>query len=290
MPRGGRGHAWSLLVLLCILRPSLQATASAATRPAAVAATARPVACGTAGGIDVRGTRLALHGNHTYAHVCVLGGGQLLAAAALTVRTGLLYVDASSSIVADGLPGGQPKTVDCERTGTGKPRGAPGMSFTIFANRATVLGRIAANGGTGYDGTPSPCTTIDGGNGGDGGQITLEAANLTLRGSIAATGGQGGDGFTPDPLADQFFPKGGRAGSGGDGGHITLLLARPSPPRFAPSLRVAGGAPGTPGDDTCVADGTCKTHGYPGRHGRPGRIVIGTLSTAQMGALPSPTP
>jgi hypothetical protein len=208
-----------------------------------LAATGVPPACGRAGGLDVQGKQVTVHGMRAYAHVCVLGGGRPLVAAALTLRTGLLYVDAASSIGADGLPGGTPKTVDCARTGTGTPDGAPGHRLTILAQQAIVLGRPSASGGEGLSGTEMPCTKRNGGQGGNGGQIILEAARLTLQGRLVANGGPGGDGDTPDPLNDSPYKTGGNAGSGGDGGGIVVRRAQSSTARLAQHLQATWSSP-----------------------------------------------
>lgn len=252
--------------------------------PEAIGAVASPPSCLGRNDLQVQRGQVTLHGTRTFDRVCVQQGGVLDADGALTLRAGALYVDATSRIIADGQPGGLPSGFpDCRPSGAGTPAGAPGNALTILARHALVLGPISANGGRGLDSPGAQCGgSWDGGNGGPGGDITLEAIDLTLRARISARGGQGGAGADGSSWAN---PNGGNAGHGGAGGALTLLvthaLTRTS------LLQVDGGTAGTPGKPACSGQGHCAAHsGMAGTNGASGRVSLGALTPAQRAALP----
>jgi hypothetical protein len=210
--------------------------------------------------LTIDGTQIALSGAQTFDQVCIVNGATMLARN-LTLRAGIVYLDATSHIDADGLPGGPSgdSGPDCSPTGNGKPGGDDGSPLTMQAHQAIVLGAISSNGGAAnMDG----CATNyqSGENGGRGGQVTLEAAALSFSGTIAARGGAGGQ-----PLD----------GNGGNGGTIRVLLpAGAGRPRG--SFDVSGGKPGAFGDNATT----------PGQPGQGGTISVAALTAAQLAALP----
>ncbi len=210
-----------------------------------------------------------LSGDLAYGRVCVLDDGTLLASG-LNLRVGELYVDASSSIQANGAPG------DCGSSGDA------GGTIAIAARRAVILGSIAANGGNGSDAVhiypvsasgPGPCDSPQpAADGGDGGSITLQTAQLDLEGTISADGGGGGNdagdstgGDTSSSDSSQLV-----GGNGGKGGTVTLLLPSLLDASLTVRAKALGGAAGSPG----------------GSPGPTGKVAAAALTAAQAAALP----
>ena len=207
----------------------------------------------------IDGTQIALSGVHTFDQVCIIDGATMLARN-LTLRAGVVYLDARSHINADGLPGGPSieSGPDCSPTGNGKPGGDDGSPLTILAHQAIVLGIISSNGGAA---NMAGCATNyqSGENGGRGGQVTLEAAALSFSGTIAARGGAGGQ------LLNEH---------GGNGGTISVLLPAGAV-RPHGSFDVSGGQPGTSEHAATL-----------GRLGQAGTVSVASLTAAQLAVLP----
>ena len=164
----------------------------------------------------VDGGQRTLDGANTFAHVCVQDGGTLLVDNALTLRTGALYVDATSRVTANGLPGNG----ECAAVGdSGSPGGGDGVALTVLAREAIILGTISDDGGAGVASDPSSCQSFGYsavGGGGAGGAVMIEAAALTLGGTISALGGPGAS-------------AGKRHGAAGAAGRITIRVTHSSP-------------------------------------------------------------
>lgn len=133
------------------------------------------------------GNGMTLGGTHTYGSICVHNGGMLLIDHQATLRAGAFYIDDSSSIVADGLPGGRSSMADCPGSGNGQPDGDPGGTLAIQARTAIIAGSVSARGGAGFDSlTENACGGEDSGKGGKGGAVTIQAATLVLTGRVSA--------------------------------------------------------------------------------------------------------
>src|SRR5579875_1886194 len=85
-------------------------------------------------------------GGGSYDRVCILHGSSATLASGAVLRSGLLYIDASSALRSDGLEGGRPYQTDCAGFGNGTPTGSPGGLITVLAHQAVVLGQISAAG------------------------------------------------------------------------------------------------------------------------------------------------
>jgi len=267
------GRALAAALLLGSLTVSLTHAASQA--PNSTIGAPVPTCLGP-NDLQVDGTQSSLQGAQTFDHVCVEHHGILLASR-LHLRVGELYVDATSSIQADGGPGSVSAT-DCDQAGNGTPTGDPGGTIVIDARQATVLGTISAAGGSGLavDDNPAdngPCTAsqYNGGPGGPGGTITIRAARLDLEGTINAAGGPGGD------VSDPAGAPHGNATGGGPGGHggtATMALLQPLTPGQIPHVMASGGLPGKG-----------KPLGLPGH---AGTVTLSALTAAEAVALPPP--
>ena len=94
----------------------------------------------------------------TYDRICVLNGSVVSLSSGAVLRAGLLYIDGTSAVAADGLAGGrQYGMADCAGFGNGMPAGSPGGAITLLAHTAVILGRISASGGNGANGNDTPC-------------------------------------------------------------------------------------------------------------------------------------
>jgi len=240
----------------------------------------------------VQNGQLTLHGIQTFDRVCLHQGGVLVADAPLTLLTGALFIDASSHITADGLPGGLPSgMLDCRGSGTGTPDGGPGSALTILARQAIEQGSISSSGGQGLRGSEGMCSSgngLNGGNGGNGGQISIWAKALTLHAPIIATGGAGGVGGNSTSLTE----NGGNGGNGGSGGTLSLRLGQQAPATLMSYLHAEGGTAGVLGQAGCSSGGGCTAQpGMQGSPGGSGSISVGKLTPAQIAILPpSPPP
>jgi hypothetical protein len=197
----------------------------------------------------------------SYGEICVTHHGILHLG---TVRVGVLYVDSTSTITADGVPGGTMAATDCAPSGTHSPDADGGGDIAITARRAVIAGTITANGGDGLAaGDNCDAGEIDppyGGSGGGGGSITLTAGILILDGRIEARGGNGGT------EASLVHP-------GGVGGQIRIATAVPPVPDLRAHLSVA---PGLASDARTRATA--------------GSVLLDSLTAAEHAALPPAPP
>lgn len=269
LKRGGAGRvgAWFVFLLLLTacaapaVRPLTQGIASGP--PVAAPAVRTPLCLGRddliVDGVSGGGGTI-LSGTRTYDSICIRNGGVLVIDKQATLRAGVFYLDDSSSIVADGLPGGRSYQAHCPTSGTGQPDGDPGGTLVIQARTAIIAGLILARGGAGLDGLARDnCPAEDSGKGGRGGAVAIQAATLVLTGTVSARGGAGGKGN-------------GTTGRGGVGGTIAVTAALFRPALRAADLEVAGGEDG-------------KT-GVPAR---TGSTRVAPLPPTALSALP-PTP
>lgn len=244
--KGAAGHvgAWSVFLLLLTalaaptVRPSTQGIASGT--PVAAPVVRTPLCLGRDDLIVdgmMGGDRMTLSGMHTYSSVCVRHGGTLLIDHQATLRAGAFYLDDSSSIIADGLPGGTTQSgPSClPESGNGTPNGDPGSTLVIQARTVIIAGGISARGGAGFNSTgDTACGDGYSGKGGEGGAVTIQAATLVLTGTVSARGGAGGLGF-------------GTTGHGGPGGTIAVTAALFRPMLLTARLDVEGGQDGGTG-------------------------------------------
>jgi hypothetical protein len=250
------------IIVACVAMGGLPGWSGGSAQAGAPVTPATTPVCLGPHDLIIDGTQIPLSGKHTFDQVCIVNGATLLARS-LTLRAGVVYLDASSTIDADGLPGGPSADggADCSPTGNGEPGGDDGSPLTIMAHQAIVLGAISSNGGAA---NADECAGYQSGeNGGRGGQVTLEAAALTLTGTVTARGGNGG-------------PQPGTGGSGGHGGTISVVLPAAAG-RPHGSFDVAGGNPGTSSDSAAT----------PGQPGQAGAVSVAALTAAQLAALPS---
>lgn len=228
----------------------------------------------------VDGGKTTITGTQRFDRVCVVNGGVLRASG--TLRAGVLYVDATSRISADGVPGGGMPD-ECGDQSSTEPDGADGSVLQILAREAIVRGSISADGGGGLDAAACSTPIYNGGRGGRGGQLTLDIGRLLLSAPLSASGGDGGLGYygdgTPGHSTAPDIDSPG--GNGGDGGVVIVRTGRPVSPHMASFLRVLGGAGGEAGVKGRYPDG--KT-------GHAGRTLVATLTTAQQLTLPRPPP
>jgi hypothetical protein len=235
---------------------------------------------------------LVLEGSNQYDRVCIQDHG-VLVTGNLSLRTGYLFVDATSALDADGPDGGYQASSVCGGfVGTGEPDAASGGTINVVARQAIIRGTLSANGGRGLDGTIEDCGgLIDnngglGGKGGNGGRISIHAQSLILTGTISARGGGGGSGL----LAPQYSGSGNSSGavtsyvpepggSGGNGGSI-LISTTLRPGGSATSLLHVGAGHG----------GKSPKGAKAGANGHLGVFSLARLSPSQASALPPPPP
>ena len=209
------------------------------------AGTPVPYSCAGPHDFLVEGGQQTLSGNVAYDHVCVQDLGVLRFSDDSTLRVGGLYVAMAGSINADGTP--QDGGCDVVDRGTG------GSHLTILAHDATILGGISANGVDGISADLNNCGDGPGGDGTNGGTVTLEAAHLTLQSTVSADGGDGGaSGQTP----------------GGAGGTIVISVPARQTSAWQPLLHVSGGADWSGGG-----------------HGKDGSTTISMLTSSQLATL-----
>jgi len=133
-----------------------------------IAAATGGMACG-AGDLSLGAhARLALSGDHSYAHVCLLDGAVLAAGATLTIHAETIYVDAHSRIIADGsaLPTG---------TATGRYAGAGAPSLDPRFPHPGVAGQDGLHSES-VDSTPPADSK-----GGHGGGAVILLADQVVR-------------------------------------------------------------------------------------------------------------
>jgi hypothetical protein len=198
----------------------------------------------------------------------------------------VLYVDASSSVSADGTNGFRSETHD-GFWADGSADGEAGHALVINAYQATIAGLLSANGGAGWgyneDGEGD---TSDPGQGRAGGTIRVSAGRLDMPGNASAIGGAGGDATAstysfPEAggsVSTGTWPPGGPSdqpsGNGGHGGSIALSAPAADLARVPGPFDVHGGIAGKPGV------------GGAGTAGTAGTVQLVPLSTTAAAALP----
>jgi hypothetical protein len=222
--------------------------------------------------LRVDGRTLFLTGSHTFNRICILHGGTV-SGSPLDLEAGSIYVDAQSSIHADGRNGSFQGN-GCPPDGLGDPNDDANWSqgVTLGAMVIEIDGQVTANGGLGLSSraaTGSCPRNFRAVSGGHGGILDVVTGALRLQGTLSARGGDGGSGKA-------YWNLGGK---GGNGGSILIETLYPLPASARALLHVEGGMGGV--------GATPQDHGL---NGHMGDVSWLGLSLDNFSRLPQPLP